>query len=249
MTGGPCTTSDCTGTFLADGFCDTCGVGASAASPAPAQAPAAPATLEATLTSAGESGEVCPDCGTARDAGSSFCEACGHPFVAGRSRPVAPAAAPATDAAASVAPAAPADPAAPASTPAAGTWEAVVATDARWYSLFCEAWAKNGQGPCPIPFPGDTSRTVAMAGSVVIVGRHADGIDVAEDPDDPAASHRHASLTLQPGGQWLLTDLASSNGTYLDDVPLGDGESRLLDAGASFHVGAFTRVTVNRVVT
>jgi len=240
MAGQPCTTPGCTGTFLPDGFCDTCGAGASAPKSAP--------LVETTLASAGEAGEACPECGTARDADSSFCEACGHPFVAGKSRPSAPTQVPdpVVDPAADPAPDTVAAPVTPdGNIVTAPPWDATVATDARWYGSFCETWAENEQGPCPIPFPGEKQRSVPMTGPFLVVGRHADGIDLAEDPDDLAASHRHASLTHQPDGTWVLADLGSSNGTYVGDTRLGDGESRALASGASFHVGAFTRVTLN----
>ncbi len=303
MSGRPCTTAGCAGSFLDDGFCDTCGASAAARPVTPAAA-AASGTASASLTSAGEGGEVCPDCGTTRDRDASFCEACGFPFVAGAAHPVQPArptivaptgvapsalpppasappastppapatAAPATPAPATAARATPAPatapPLAPAPSPSpspsvpasgmtggpasssAGTvvradaFEAVVATDAEWFARFGDTWARTESGPCPIVFPGELTRTVPLVGPVVPVGRHADGIDLALDPDDLAASHRHASLAQQADGTWLVTDLGSSNGTYVDGVHLAEGESARVSEGTSIYLGAFTRITL-----
>jgi pSer/pThr/pTyr-binding forkhead associated (FHA) protein len=46
---------------------------------------------------------------------------------------------------------------------------------------------------------------------------------------------------------WLLSDLGSTNGTYLNDEPnpLSAGQTRPLKDGDEVHVGAWTTITVH----
>jgi pSer/pThr/pTyr-binding forkhead associated (FHA) protein len=39
---------------------------------------------------------------------------------------------------------------------------------------------------------------------------------------DPGASRRHATITRQDGGEYVLTDLGSTNGTIVNDEPVGE---------------------------
>jgi hypothetical protein len=39
---------------------------------------------------------------------------------------------------------------------------------------------------------------------------------------DPGASRRHATITLDDGGEYVLTDLGSTNGTIVNDEPVGE---------------------------
>ncbi len=78
----------------------------------------------------------------------------------------------------------------------------------------------------------------------MVIGRHAAGIDLADEPNDPAVSHRHASLVLQPEGTYAVTDLDSSNGTYVGSEPIAKGQTVPIAPGGSFNVGAFTRITL-----
>jgi hypothetical protein len=127
-----------------------------------------------------------------------------------------------------------------------GGWIADVSTDAAWYARFCEAWKATNGHDCPIEFPGAFARTVALDGPVIIIGRHAAGIDLAQEPNDAAVSHRHASLIRQSDGAYALTDLDSSNGTYAASGPVAQGQTVALHDGDHFNVGAFTRITVRR---
>jgi pSer/pThr/pTyr-binding forkhead associated (FHA) protein len=55
--------------------------------------------------------------------------------------------------------------------------------------------------------------TVRLSGVPVTIGRANDSTLVLTD--DFASAH-HARLTPRPDGQWLLEDMGSTNGTYLD---------------------------------
>jgi pSer/pThr/pTyr-binding forkhead associated (FHA) protein len=71
-----------------------------------------------------------------------------------------------------------------------------------------------------------TGTTVALAGQTITLGRAHDSTIVL---DDDYASSRHARIYPDRDGQWIVEDLGSTNGTYLDrtrlttplPVPLG----------------------------
>ncbi|MFB7483569.1 FHA domain-containing protein [Streptomyces anulatus] len=71
-----------------------------------------------------------------------------------------------------------------------------------------------------------TGTTVALQGQTITLGRAHDSTIVL---DDDYASSRHARIYLDRDGQWIVEDLGSTNGTYLErtrlttptPVPLG----------------------------
>ncbi|MEV0846109.1 FHA domain-containing protein [Streptomyces sp. NPDC049954] len=71
-----------------------------------------------------------------------------------------------------------------------------------------------------------TGTTVALQGQTISLGRAHDSTIVL---DDDYASSRHARIYPDHDGQWIVEDLGSTNGTYLDrtrltaptPVPLG----------------------------
>ncbi|EDY46866.1 FHA domain-containing protein FhaB/FipA [Streptomyces sp. SPB074] len=71
-----------------------------------------------------------------------------------------------------------------------------------------------------------TGTTVALHGQTITLGRAHDSTIVL---DDDYASSRHARIYPDRDGQWIVEDLGSTNGTYLDrnrlttpvPVPLG----------------------------
>ncbi|MGW0992286.1 FHA domain-containing protein FhaB/FipA [Streptomyces sp. NPDC002520] len=71
-----------------------------------------------------------------------------------------------------------------------------------------------------------TGTTVALQGQTVTLGRAHDSTIVL---DDDYASSRHARIYPDQSGQWIVEDLGSTNGTYLDrsrlttpaPIPLG----------------------------
>jgi pSer/pThr/pTyr-binding forkhead associated (FHA) protein len=68
--------------------------------------------------------------------------------------------------------------------------------------------------------------TVALQGQTITLGRAHDSTIVL---DDDYASSRHARIYPDRDGQWIVEDLGSTNGTYLDrnrltapvPIPLG----------------------------
>ena len=71
-----------------------------------------------------------------------------------------------------------------------------------------------------------TGTSVPLTGVQITLGRAHDSTIVL---DDDLASSRHARIYPDPSGQWIVEDLGSTNGTYLDrtkinaptPVPLG----------------------------
>ncbi|MFI6941525.1 FHA domain-containing protein [Streptomyces sp. NPDC050418] len=59
--------------------------------------------------------------------------------------------------------------------------------------------------------------TVALQGQTITLGRAHDSTIVL---DDDYASSRHARIYPDQGGQWIVEDLGSTNGTYLDRTRL-----------------------------
>ncbi|MEN3582748.1 MULTISPECIES: FHA domain-containing protein FhaB/FipA [unclassified Streptomyces] len=55
--------------------------------------------------------------------------------------------------------------------------------------------------------------TVALQGQTITLGRAHDSTIVL---DDDYASSRHARIYPDQGGQWIVEDLGSTNGTYVD---------------------------------
>ena len=213
-------------------FCDTCGarIGASSVAAAPAAAgfgpdfgpggSGAPGSASGAAVAVA-SGPPCPNCGTPRLGSGRFCEDCGYDHSTGRIPTLTP----------------------PTATPAAAGWTVTIAPDRAYF----EENAIEG-----ISFPASaTGRTEALPPPQVRIGRKSSSkgthpeIDLADE--DPGVSHSHALLTLSVDGVWLVSDLGSTNGTYVNDEqePLTAGESRSLTDGDRVHVGAWTTLTLH----
>ncbi|MET8150089.1 FHA domain-containing protein [Actinoplanes sp. NPDC049668] len=199
-------------------FCDTCGAKIGGTA-AFSPATAAPAA-SSPVSSPG--GDPCPNCGTPRSGAGRFCEDCGFDHSTGRVPTLAQP---------------------PAAPTAAGRWTATVYADREYF----EANAIEG-----VDFPEQTDqRTVTLPPPQVRIGRRSASkgtdpeIDLADA--DPGVSHSHALLTLSVDGVWLVSDLGSTNGTWLNDEqkPLTAGQTRGVGDGDRVHVGAWTTITLH----
>ncbi|MDI6100106.1 FHA domain-containing protein [Actinoplanes sp. NEAU-A12] len=198
-------------------FCDTCGTRIEGAAPA-----GAPAVVTESPAPA-STGGACPNCGAPRAGAVRFCEDCGYDHNTGRVPRIDPP---------------------PVSAPA-GQWTATVVADPGYFAL------NDIEG---VVFPADAApKTVPLAPPQVRIGRSsaskgtAPELDLAAETGDPGVSHSHALLTLSIDGTWLLSDVGSSNGTWVNDEeqPLGAGQSRTLKDGDQVHVGAWTTITLH----
>lgn len=225
-----------------DDFCDECGAkiagapaadqagsasSASVASTPTATPPPLPGTEHTTVL-----GDPCPNCGTPRSGGSRFCEDCGFDHSTGKMPDLAP---PVQDSGTGTS---------GASGSSAGSgWTATIRADQEYF----EANAIEG-----VDFPGEVpERLVSLPAPQVRIGRKSSSKGTNPEIDlsdfDPGASHSHALLTLSVDGVWLVSDLGSTNGTYLNDeqAPLTAGETKPLKDGDEVHVGAWTTITLH----
>jgi hypothetical protein len=207
--------------------------GAQGAAPRAAAAPAG-------TPAAGAGVGACPSCGEARsDSDARYCEVCRYDFVANKpgpppaarltptpTPPLAPVRVPA---------------AAPAAAPVAAAgaskqWELVVAVDP---GLDVEP---DPTSPCPTGVP----EQVIPLDRDILVGRRDDRRDIRPELplNDPGASRRHAKFVLNADGTPALQDLASTNGTKLNDVDTAPGSRTTLKEGDTVTLGRWTRITV-----
>jgi DNA-binding SARP family transcriptional activator len=126
-------------------------------------------------------------------------------------------------------------------------WELLVRPDRAFYET---------QEPDGMDFPDQTStRRVRLTGDHVRIGRRSvtraieAEIDLSGALEDTGVSHRHAVLMRQPGGNWALVDLDSTNGTFLnaDDEPLPANHPMALSDGDQIHIGGWTTLTMERL--
>jgi hypothetical protein len=96
----------------------------------------------------------------------------------------------------------------------------------------CEATLVEGE-PEPAPAPstaggeavivlleeGQEARTYQLHKQSVAIGRLPECDIVISDP---GASRRHATITREDSGDYVLTDLGSTNGTIVNDEPVGE---------------------------
>lgn len=221
-------------------YCDTCGARIAVPSVSvPSSAAAAPAAFAAPAVPSPGGPAPCPHCQAPRAGSGRFCEDCGFDFHTGKI-PDLGGAVPSGAGPVDVAPAGPtaAGPAAA----SAGSWTATVAADREYF----EANAIEG-----VEFPATGfTRTVPVSPPQIRIGRRSSATGAAPEidlrDDDPGVSHHHALLTLSVDGVWLLSDLGSTNGTYVNDEPspLTTGQSRALTPGDRVHVGAWTTITL-----
>ncbi len=223
-----------------DDYCSVCGsklAGAAPGSTAPPPTAAAP-----------PAGDPCPNCAEPHGPNDVFCENCGYDFLAGSLPPAEiadPAFAGPTAAAAAAAGAAPVTPP-PGPTAQGVELRLVVSVDREYFDRMQAEGTLDFADPVPEPVD------VALASAKTLIGRRSESrgvypeLDIAELTGDPAVSSRHASLEQQADGSWKLTDLNSTNGTYLDG-----GEDELkpaigvdVAAGSVLHVGAWTRIEI-----
>jgi hypothetical protein len=230
-------------------YCDECGTPMGGAAGVGAGGPDGPLAAEA-ATPAG-TGEPCPECDTSRT--GRFCEVCGHDFLAAQLAERPPAGG---------SPAAELDPNGEVATPApplgnAGSkpstatgWRVLVTADRAYYDRMRAAADPDAED---VAFPAYCpERRFALVPPQVLIGRLSRSrgiepdIDLTGPPADPAVSHSHAVLVVQPDGGWAVVDLGSANGTYVNDsataiepnlpVPVKDGDR--------VHLGAWSTLTL-----
>jgi pSer/pThr/pTyr-binding forkhead associated (FHA) protein len=184
---------------------------------------------------------VCPSCSEPRaDRDARFCEVCRYDFV---SRKLGPPPARATPTPPDPAPARPvAAPAGNAVSVGAGVstgsrnWQLVITVDS---ALDVEP---DPQTPCPRGAPEE----IVALDRDILVGRRDDRRDIVPELplNDPGASRRHAKFVRGADGTPALQDLASTNGTRLNDADVAPGSRVALKEGDEITLGRWTRIKV-----
>ncbi len=185
------------------------------------------AALPIEATAALGAGELCPECGVAREPRDVvFCEICGYNFVTG-ARGELPVV--------TVPPAAEAEDAPPV---AATAWEVEVAVDA--------ALREPGSPEVPVGVGPFTFRLEAAAS---LIGRKSEARAIFPEIAvfwDDAVSHRHALLQLDGTGL-VLRDIGSANGTRLNGVEVAPMTDQRLADGDRIALGHWTLMTVKAI--
>lgn len=208
-----------------DDYCSVCGESLSGAAAAPApEATEAPATAEAQLS--------CPNCGESYSAGDIFCENCGYDFLSG----TLPEEAEAEQA-----------PASASETPDTAT----ISVDLAFFERMQFAGVEP---PATLPEPV----VIELPPTDILLGRHSESRGTFPEIDldsifgegspatDPAVSSSHCRLHRGASG-WTITDLDSTNGTYLGDETdaLTPGRPMSLMPGTAIYVGAWTKIELS----
>lgn len=183
--------------------------------------------------------ERCPTCGIERKPGTRFCETCRYDFKAQVSPPPLPLGEVARSADQGAQSAhAPVAPSTPPARVESASWEAIVTVDP---SLDVEP---DPTTPCPADAP---ERTFPLDLAENLIGRRsaARGSLPQISVDDPGVSHRHLVVYRNLDASLMVSDLGSTNGTFLN------GSSDRLEAGVKtpvvdgdrIELGRWTRIT------
>ena len=79
-----------------------------------------------------------------------------------------------------------------------------------------------------VSLPDGSEAVHELAEATITVGRLADN---ALQIEDASVSSHHAELTLDESGDYIVTDLGSTNGTQLNGREIPEGEGRRMQAG------------------
>lgn len=167
----------------------------------------------------------CSNCGEPHATGDVFCENCGLDFLTGTLPE-------------------PLEPVTSSGATEQATATVVITADPDYHRRV------DPDGVLPFPEPPPAPRQVRLTGSRALLGRERPSSGIFPDVDlshDPAASSRHALLERGRDGSWSITDLGSTNGTYLGDStdPIEPHVPASISPGTSIHVGAFTRLDLD----
>ena len=207
---------------------------------------------------------TCDNCGEICGPDDLFCERCGYDFVTGsvpESSDLPPLVDVASGGAAGPAPGSdqastvPATASDPSRVPslvgdASGAIPRVliaVSTDADYFS----AMVTEGEVVLPDPLPPD--QDLELFGTELHIGRTSESravhpnVDVEALTGDPAVSTRHAVLRVAIDGTMTITDVGSTNGTFVGEFtgePITQGIPVELGENKVVYLGAWTRLAI-----
>jgi pSer/pThr/pTyr-binding forkhead associated (FHA) protein len=98
----------------------------------------------------------------------------------------------------------------------------------------------------PFPDPAPAPRRVELRTANAVVGRASGSTvpDVDCVSADTGVSRRHVQLSLGDDGTWTVTDLGSTNGTFVAGERLLPNADTPLPAGSAVKIGAYTAITL-----
>ena len=108
-------------------------------------------------------------------------------------------------------------------------------------------------GDATVVFPvGVADRVVELTGDRATIGRKSTSrniypdVDLSPSPEDVAVSRQHAEIVRLADGTFTVTDLGSSNGTFLNGsaVAMPPNTPTPLANGDSVSVGAWTTLSL-----
>ena len=221
-----------------DDYCSVCGLAMAAGAPTPAATEQGGGGGSATATPAateqggggGSAQARCSNCDEPHGPDDVFCENCGLDFLTGTlPGPTSPVT---SHGAATAA-------------PSGDTVQLRVEADRAFHARM------DTDGVLEYPEPEPDPRLVTVAGDRVLIGRERPSRGIFPDVDltsDPAASSRHALLQRRADGSWTVTDLGSTNGTFVGDstVPITPHEAVPVATGTPIFVGAWTRLEITQ---
>jgi len=195
----------------------------------------------------------CENCGANHRDDDIFCENCGYDFITG-SLPRPEEDFPSSGGRPSVAPLAAAQPEPAASAQWGGEpsgsqprllplWTLTIGVDRPYYEEVVS------QGELVFPDNFGAPMSMEIAASEVHIGRTSESRLISPDLDigaltgDPAVSSRHAVISIGSSGTMLVTDLGSTNGTFVGSIgseALTVGVPVPIDANTPVYLGAWT---------
>ncbi|MCP3989169.1 MAG: FHA domain-containing protein [Actinomycetia bacterium] len=199
----------------------------------------------------------CENCGVNHGPDDIFCENCGYDFITGslpgpneQFSPPAAAQSPEERFGGALFPDPPAVPGAPASARALTEQVTIsvrveISADQAYYASV----VAEGELSFPQSIPPPVH--VDLVGTEIHIGRASDSraihpdIDVADLTGDPAVSSRHAVVRGTADGTMTVTDVGSTNGTYVNSFSgssIGVGQPIVIGPGVDVYVGAWTRL-------
>jgi hypothetical protein len=125
----------------------------------------------------------------------------------------------------------------------------------RWNVEVTADWGYFARmNPSGVTFPAvPVARSLWLDRGDILIGRRLGDhdevrIDMAGPPEDGGVSHRHALLRCSDG-LLTVTDVGSTNGTFVNDSPdaLAPWEPVVLRDGDHVHVGAWTTIVARSV--
>jgi hypothetical protein len=134
------------------------------------------------------------------------------------------------------------------------SWLVVASADRAYFET---VWEQAGPKSQTVAFPPYyPTRRFPLIGPAALIGRRSrrqgidPDIDLTGPPEDVGVSHSHALLTAMPDDTWVVVDMASANGTFLNgdyDKPLRKEVPVPVRHGDRIHVGAWTVLTLQAV--